>query len=169
MPTASFAPPTLAVALDETVQMLRYAGIEYTKALEKFRHEWLLQELQAAGGNQCVAARELHMHRNTLARQCKSVGLVWRGQIRYTKQARARKGNEATRRGCESVRKGGHGESLEPLPAPKYPRSSGKDGFVAGSVKKPALSLPKGPLSPPSPFTTPNALISCGRLTEETA
>ena len=44
------------------------AGISYTDALRQFKRRYLLEVLAHHKGNQCKAAEELGMHRNTLSR-----------------------------------------------------------------------------------------------------
>ena len=43
-------------------------GITYTEAVREFKKRFLLQVLQAHRGNQCKAAGDLQVHRNTLSR-----------------------------------------------------------------------------------------------------
>ena len=43
-------------------------GITYTEAVREFKRRFLLEVLAHHRGNQCKAARELGMHRNTLSR-----------------------------------------------------------------------------------------------------
>src|SRR5689334_14970900 len=49
------------------VQMFR-SGITYSEAVCEFKKRFILTVLQDANGNQCKAARQLGMHRNTLSR-----------------------------------------------------------------------------------------------------
>lgn len=44
------------------------AGIPYAEALRQFKRRYLLEVLAHHKGNQCKAAEELGMHRNTLSR-----------------------------------------------------------------------------------------------------
>jgi hypothetical protein len=44
------------------------AGISYSEAVRQFKRRYLLQVLAHHKGNQCKAAIELGMHRNTLSR-----------------------------------------------------------------------------------------------------
>lgn len=44
------------------------AGINYTDAVRQFKRRYLLEVLARHKGNQCKAAEELGMHRNTLSR-----------------------------------------------------------------------------------------------------
>jgi len=49
------------------VHMFR-SGITYSEAVCEFKKKFILTVLQDANGNQCKAARQLGMHRNTLSR-----------------------------------------------------------------------------------------------------
>ena len=49
------------------VQMYR-SNILYSEAVREFKKKFILTVLQENKGNQCRAARELGMHRNTLSR-----------------------------------------------------------------------------------------------------
>jgi Fis family transcriptional regulator len=44
------------------------SGILYSEAVREFKKRFLLTVLQENQGNQCKAARQLGMHRNTLSR-----------------------------------------------------------------------------------------------------
>jgi Fis family transcriptional regulator, factor for inversion stimulation protein len=44
------------------------SGILYSEAVREFKKRFILTVLQQNQGNQCKAARELGMHRNTLSR-----------------------------------------------------------------------------------------------------
>jgi len=44
------------------------SGILYAEAVREFKKRFLMNVLQQNRGNQCRAARELGMHRNTLSR-----------------------------------------------------------------------------------------------------
>ena len=54
--------------LEALVQQMHKSGILYTEAVREFKKRFLLTVLEQNGGNQCRAARELGMHRNTLSR-----------------------------------------------------------------------------------------------------
>jgi DNA-binding NtrC family response regulator len=43
-------------------------GIQYEEAVREFKRRFILEVLSHHRGNQCKAARELKMHRNTLRR-----------------------------------------------------------------------------------------------------
>ena len=49
------------------MQMYR-SGILYSEAVREFKKRFILTVLQENKGNQCKAARQLGMHRNTLSR-----------------------------------------------------------------------------------------------------
>ncbi len=49
------------------VHMYR-SGITYSEAVSEFKKKYILTVLQDSNGNQCKAARQLGMHRNTLSR-----------------------------------------------------------------------------------------------------
>ena len=44
------------------------SGITYSEAVCEFKKKFILTVLQDSKGNQCKAARQLGMHRNTLSR-----------------------------------------------------------------------------------------------------
>lgn len=44
------------------------AGVTYADALRQFKRRYILEVLAQHRGNQCKAAEELGMHRNTLSR-----------------------------------------------------------------------------------------------------
>lgn len=47
---------------------MHYSGILYSEGVIEFKKRFILNILKECKGNQCKAARELNMHRNTLAR-----------------------------------------------------------------------------------------------------
>jgi DNA-binding NtrC family response regulator len=51
------------------------SGISYEKAVREFKKQYLREVLVAHRGNQCKAAQELGMHRNTLSRAMAELGL----------------------------------------------------------------------------------------------
>jgi DNA-binding NtrC family response regulator len=51
------------------------SGICYEEALREFKKQYLREVLLAHRGNQCRAAGELGMHRNTLSRTMTELGL----------------------------------------------------------------------------------------------
>ncbi|MGE0406397.1 MAG: helix-turn-helix domain-containing protein [Candidatus Korobacteraceae bacterium] len=54
--------------LEALVAQMHKSGILYSEAVREFKRRFILSVLQANKGNQCKAARELGMHRNTLSR-----------------------------------------------------------------------------------------------------
>jgi Fis family transcriptional regulator, factor for inversion stimulation protein len=54
--------------LDALITQMHTAGISYTDAVRQFKKRYILEVLAHHRGNQCKAAAELGMHRNTLSR-----------------------------------------------------------------------------------------------------
>jgi DNA-binding NtrC family response regulator len=54
--------------LEALVTQMYKSGILYSEAVREFKKRFLLAVLAENHGNQCKAARELGMHRNTLSR-----------------------------------------------------------------------------------------------------
>lgn len=54
--------------LDSLVTQMYGAGISYADAVRQFKRRYILEVLAHHKGNQCKAAAELGMHRNTLSR-----------------------------------------------------------------------------------------------------
>src|SRR5438270_11878355 len=54
--------------LEALVAQMHTSGILYSEAVREFKKRFILNVLQQNKGNQCKAARELGMHRNTLSR-----------------------------------------------------------------------------------------------------
>ena len=54
--------------LDTLITQMHSTGIRYEDAVRQFKRQYLLEVLRAHRGNQCKAADELGMHRNTLSR-----------------------------------------------------------------------------------------------------
>lgn len=54
--------------LEALVAQMYSSGILYSEAVREFKKRFLMTVLQENKGNQCKAARELGMHRNTLSR-----------------------------------------------------------------------------------------------------
>ena len=50
------------------VQQMHQSGIAYEDAVREFKKRFVLAVLSDNRGNQCRAAKQLHMHRNTLSR-----------------------------------------------------------------------------------------------------
>ena len=54
--------------LDTLISQMHSAGIPYADAMRQFKKRYILEVLAHHKGNQCKAATELGMHRNTLSR-----------------------------------------------------------------------------------------------------
>ena len=54
--------------LDNLVCQMHAAGISYNDAVREFKKRYITEVLARHRGNQCKAAEELGMHRNTLSR-----------------------------------------------------------------------------------------------------
>jgi Fis family transcriptional regulator len=61
--------------LDSLVTQMHSSGIGYEDAVREFKKQYLREVLLAHKGNQCKAADELKMHRNTLSRAMAELGL----------------------------------------------------------------------------------------------
>ncbi len=61
--------------LDSLVTQMHSSGIRYEEAVREFKRQYLREVLVAHRGNQCKAADELGMHRNTLSRAMADLGL----------------------------------------------------------------------------------------------
>jgi len=67
--------------LEALVLNMYRSGILYNEAVREFKKKFIQTVLQENNGNQCKAARELGMHRNTLSRTIAELKLDMR-QIR---------------------------------------------------------------------------------------
>jgi len=61
--------------LESLVTQMHSSGIRYEDAVRAFKKQYLREVLVAHRGNQCKAAEELGMHRNTLSRAMVDLGL----------------------------------------------------------------------------------------------
>ena len=61
--------------LDSLVTQMHSSGISYEDAVNEFKRLYLREVLVAHRGNQCKAAEELGIHRNTLSRTMAELGL----------------------------------------------------------------------------------------------
>ena len=61
--------------LDSLVTQMHSSGMRYEDAVREFKKQYLREVLVAHRGNQCKAAEELGMHRNTLSRTMAELGL----------------------------------------------------------------------------------------------
>jgi DNA-binding NtrC family response regulator len=59
---------TVKDQLEGLVAQMYSSGILYSEAVREFKKRFIMNVLQQNRGNQCKAARELGMHRNTLSR-----------------------------------------------------------------------------------------------------
>jgi DNA-binding NtrC family response regulator len=61
--------------LDNLVTQMHAGGITYNEAVREFKKGFSLEVLAGHRGNQCKAATELGMHRNTLSRTIAELNL----------------------------------------------------------------------------------------------
>ena len=61
--------------LDSLVTQMHSSGIRYEEAVREFKRQYLREVLLKHRGNQCKAAEELGMHRNTLSRAMSELDL----------------------------------------------------------------------------------------------
>jgi DNA-binding NtrC family response regulator len=61
--------------LDSLVTQMHSSGVGYEEAVREFKKQYLREVLMAHRGNQCKAAEEMRMHRNTLSRTMADLGL----------------------------------------------------------------------------------------------
>lgn len=61
--------------LDGLVIQMHSAGVSYAEAVRQFKRRYILEVLAQHKGNQCKAAEELGMHRNTLSRTLTELSL----------------------------------------------------------------------------------------------
>jgi Fis family transcriptional regulator, factor for inversion stimulation protein len=61
--------------LDGLVTQMHSSGIPYSDAVRQFKKRYILEVLAHHKGNQCKAADELGMHRNTLSRTLSELDL----------------------------------------------------------------------------------------------
>lgn len=54
--------------LEALILQMHKSGILYSEAVREFKKRFIMAVLEENNGNQCKAARELGMHRNTLSR-----------------------------------------------------------------------------------------------------
>jgi DNA-binding NtrC family response regulator len=60
--------PTVKDQLEALILQMYKSNILYSEGVREFKKRFILTVLQENQGNQCRAARELGMHRNTLSR-----------------------------------------------------------------------------------------------------
>ena len=61
--------------LDILVTQMHSSGMRYDDAVREFKKQYLREVLLAHRGNQCKAAEEMGIHRNTLSRTMAELGL----------------------------------------------------------------------------------------------
>ncbi len=61
--------------LESLVTQMHSSGMRYEEAVREFKRQYLREVLVANRGNQCKAAEELGMHRNTLSRAMAELNL----------------------------------------------------------------------------------------------
>lgn len=66
---------TVRKELDSLVTQMHSSGVRYEDAVREFKRQYLREVLVANRGNQCKAAEELGIHRNTLSRTMAELGL----------------------------------------------------------------------------------------------
>ena len=59
---------TVKDQLEALIQQMHKSGILYAEAVREFKKRFIINVLEEHHGNQCRAAHELGMHRNTLSR-----------------------------------------------------------------------------------------------------
>lgn len=62
--------------LDSLVTQMHSSGVRYDDAVREFKRQYLREVLLAHRGNQCKAADELGIHRNTLSRAMAELDLT---------------------------------------------------------------------------------------------
>jgi hypothetical protein len=62
--------------LDALVTQMHSAGMSYADSVRQFKRRYILEVLAHHKGNQCKAAAELGMHRNTLSRTLAELDLT---------------------------------------------------------------------------------------------
>lgn len=88
--------------LDTLVLQMHAAGLSYADAVREFKKRFILEVLARHRGNQCKAAEELGMHRNTLSRTLAELDLD-SAQIRRGMRRPPRSVRPAPRPGLQVV------------------------------------------------------------------
>ena len=65
--------------LEALILQMHKSGILYSEAVREFKKRFIVAVLEENHGNQCKAARELGMHRNTLSRTITELKVDLRG------------------------------------------------------------------------------------------
>ena len=66
---------TTMADLEGLVRRMHGTGIRYAEALEEFKRQFIVVALRAVRWNQSRAAKALGMHRNTLVRTLRTLGI----------------------------------------------------------------------------------------------
>ena len=74
--------------LDSLVGQMYAGGITYAEAVREFKKRFLLEVLIAHRGNQCKAAKDLQVHRNTLSRMIAELAID-PSEVRMKRPARS--------------------------------------------------------------------------------
>jgi Fis family transcriptional regulator len=77
--------------LELLVSQMNAGGITYAEAVREFKKRFILHVLVQHRGNQCKAATEMGMHRNTLSRTMEELGIE-PAQVRASLRAGMRSG-----------------------------------------------------------------------------
>lgn len=88
--------------LEALVAQMHTTGILYSEAVREFKKRFIMNILRENKGNQCKAARELGMHRNTLCRMIGELKLDVR-QFRDGWQRREKTSEDVTSRIRQTV------------------------------------------------------------------
>ena len=72
--------------LEALIMQMYKSGILYNEAVREFKKRFILTVLQDCKGNQCKAARQLGMHRNTLSRTIAELKLDAKGLRKGTRR-----------------------------------------------------------------------------------
>jgi Fis family transcriptional regulator len=72
--------------VDAVVDGARQGQITYREIVHVVKKRFVTRVLESNGGNQCKAARELGMHRNTMHRTIHELGISLEGIAPYRKQ-----------------------------------------------------------------------------------
>ena len=88
--------------MDGLITQMHNAGIPYSDAVRQFKKRYILEVLAQHKGNQCKAAEELGMHRNTLSRTLAELDLD-SAQIRKGIRRPPRSVRPVTRPGLQVV------------------------------------------------------------------
>src|SRR3974390_2185168 len=74
-PSKNIKEGTVKDQLEALILQMHKSGILYAEAVPEFKKRFILTVVQENKGNQCKAARQLGMHRNTLSRTIAELNL----------------------------------------------------------------------------------------------